>query len=96
MTKKVRRRRNHGLTRLTEQDRAEIPHAGRGGSRGYPVGNRRIEIARPQAGLETTAHEISLSKNYRHNRNESNNSNETTTKHQHKHGDGSLIVDRLL
>ena len=58
----VRCRRNHGLTRLIEQDRAELPHPGRGGSLGYPVWNRRIEITRAQTGLETTAHRISISR----------------------------------
>ena len=58
----VRRRCNHGLTRLTEQDRAELPPPGRGGSLGYPVWNHRVEIARAQTGLETTAHRISISR----------------------------------
>ena len=58
----VRRRRNHGLTRLTEQDRAELPGPGMGRSWGYPVWNHRIEMARAQAGLETTAHRINISR----------------------------------
>ena len=58
----VRRRRNHGLTRLTEQDRAELPHPSRGGSLEYPVWNCCVEIARAQAGLETSAHRISISR----------------------------------
>ena len=45
---------NHDLTRPTEQDRADLPHSGRGGA--WEVWNRQIEITRAQAGLETTAH----------------------------------------
>jgi len=48
----VRRRQGHGLTRLTQLDRAELPHPGAGGTRGYPVWTRVIEIARAQAGLD--------------------------------------------
>ena len=51
----VRRRQGHGLTRLTEQDRAELSHPGAGETCGYPVWTRENEIARAQAGLDPIA-----------------------------------------
>jgi len=48
----VRRRQNHGLTRLTRQTRELLLHLGGGGPRGYPYWVRDIEIVRAQAGLE--------------------------------------------
>mmetsp|Transcript_40189 Transcript_40189/g.45908 ORF Transcript_40189/g.45908 Transcript_40189/m.45908 type:complete len:127 (-) Transcript_40189:787-1167(-) len=48
----VRRRQNHGLTRLTRQTRELLLHPGGGEPRGYPCWVRDIEIVRAQAGLE--------------------------------------------
>ena len=48
----VRRRQNHGLTRLTRQTRELLRHPGGGGPCWDPCLVRDIEIARVQAGLE--------------------------------------------
>jgi len=48
----VRRRQRQGLSRLIQQDREGLPHPSVGGTRGYPVYVREIEITRAQAGLD--------------------------------------------
>ena len=44
-------RASAGLSRLTQQRRAELPHPGKGGSRGYPVFVREMELQRKEDGL---------------------------------------------
>ena len=40
----VRRRQRQGLSRLIQQDREGLPHPSAGGTCGYPVYVREIEI----------------------------------------------------
>ena len=49
---KVRRWQRQGLSRLIQQDREGLPHPSVGGTRGYPVFVREIEITQAQAGLD--------------------------------------------
>ena len=44
-------RADAGLSRLTQQERTERPHPGKGGSRGYDLHVRLAELARKAAGL---------------------------------------------
>ena len=53
-------RHNLQLSRELQITRKSLPHPSGGGTRGYPVWFRRIEIARQRDGLPTVAHPISV------------------------------------
>jgi hypothetical protein len=42
-----------GLTRELEQERSQLPHPAKGGTRGYPVWYRMEELAKHAAGIDT-------------------------------------------
>ena len=52
-------RRNVGLHRKTEVDRAVLIHPSVGGTRGYPVWHRIADLHRAEQGMETDASRIS-------------------------------------